>query len=134
MIAAACSSDGSGGSNAEPNACATPQAGGDTSKIPDDVAISDFGTITRVQKKPGFIGVEAISDQKIVEIYPPLARSILDADYVILSGDNEGFEAEIFFARGTHTTGTYLLREGPCGRLVTIKLLYTTQQRAGGRA
>lgn len=36
----------------------------------------------------------------------------------------QGFEAEISFERGKGTTGTYRLRQGPCGDQVTIKLLY----------
>ena len=98
--------------------------------MPADTPVDRFGTVTAVQTKPGFVGVEAITETQIVELYPPLARSVLDAGYDILSGDNEGFEAEIFFARGKGVTGTYLLREGPCEGQVTIKLLYT-HERAG---
>lgn len=129
---AGCSSEGDPAAT-EPSACPEPKSESRTEAIPEDVAIADFGTVTSVQRKPGFVGVEVISTQKIVEIYPPLARSIVDARYQILAGDNEGFEAEIFFARGKHVTGTYLLRQGPCGDQVTIKLVYTTKQPAGGR-
>lgn len=132
IAVAGCSSDGDAVST-EPSACPDPVPAARTDGIPSDVAIADFGTVTAVQRKRDFIGVEVISTQKIVEIYPPLARSIVDARYQILSGDNEGFEAEIFFARGKRVTGTYLLRQGPCGDQVTIKLVYTTRQPAGGR-
>lgn len=65
----------------------------------------------------------AVSTKTVVELYPPLARAILDAGYSIVSSDNEGFEAEIFFGDET-TTGAYRLREGPCKDEVTVRLLF----------
>ena len=72
-----------------------------------------------------------MSDLSVVELYPPLARSILDAGYSIVSSDNEGFEAEIFFG-DDRTTGAYRLREAPCKEQVIVRLLFD-QKRARGR-
>ena len=70
----------------------------------------------------GFRTVEVVSEQEIVAIDPPLQRSLLEAGYEILSHDNEGFEAEIFFARGSQTVGTIIMREGPCEGQATLRL------------
>ena len=77
----------------------------------------------------GFVSARIVSETKIVELYPPIARSILDNGYEILSGDNEGFEAEIFFKRGKHENGNIYMREGPCEGQVTMTLTYGS---AGG--
>ena len=74
--------------------------------------------------------VEVITEQKIVEVDPPLQRAILDAGYEILSHDNEGFEAEIFFARGSKSVGTIIMREGPCEGQATLRLRLSMDEDA----
>ena len=71
----------------------------------------------------GFRTIDVVTEQQIVAVDPPLQRSILDAGYEILSHDNEGFEAEIFFARGSEV-GTIIMREGPCEGQATLKLRF----------
>lgn len=127
LVLGACGGDGGDADSSAPEACPSPSHAAATGAIPTDLDMDSFATITRVQAKPGFVGAEGVTDTSIIELYPPLARSVLDAGYDILSGDNEGFEAEIFFARGRRTTGTYLMREGPCEGQVTLKLIYSSE-------
>lgn len=74
-------------------------------------------------RRQAAIGVTAVSELSVVELYPPLARAILDAGYSIVSSDNEGFEAEIFFG-DDETTGAYRLRESACEGQVIVRLLF----------
>ncbi len=85
-------------------------------------------TIIEITRRRGALGVTAVSELSVVELYPPLARAILDAGYSIVSSDNEGFEAEIFFG-DARTTGAYRLREGPCEDQVTVRLLFDEETR-----
>ena len=96
--------------------------------LPDDVPIAELGRLVSAEVAGGYIAATIVSDDLIVAIDPPLQRDLLDAGYEILSHDNEGFEAEIFFARGSDTVGTILMREGPCPGEVTIKLRYTSKR------
>ncbi len=64
----------------------------------------------------------------IIELYPPLARQVIDAGYTIVSSENEGTDAEIFFARG-RVAAVYLMRQGPCDELVTITLDYVRERK-----
>lgn len=96
----------------------------DTSLLPRDVPLSDYGEVVSVSVDGGYLNARVISDQLIVEIDPDLQRRIVDAGYSVLAHDNEGFEAEIYFGRGRGTTGTIQMREGPCEDQVTINLLY----------
>jgi hypothetical protein len=114
---------GNGQPTAEPTPCSTPQPVSDTSAIPRDIPVSDWGTVTKIDEKKEFLVVQAVSDQSVVELHPQIARSLLDSGYEIVGADNEGFESEIFFAPGRGTSGLFRLREGPCEDLVTVTLL-----------
>lgn len=96
----------------------------DTSVLPPDVPLEDYGDIVAISIEDGFLTARAVSDDAITVIDPPLQRALLAADYEILAHDNEGFEAEIFFARGSETVGTILMNEGPCPDQVTLRLRY----------
>jgi hypothetical protein len=80
--------------------------------------------VVEVGRRRGYAAVTLISTETVVELYPQLARGLLEGGHEILSGDNEGFEAEIFFALREGRTGRYVLREGPCRDEVTLHILY----------
>jgi hypothetical protein len=120
VILGAC---GNGQPATAPTPCASPQAISDTSAIPRDIPVSDWGTVTKIEEKKEFLVVQAVSDQSVVELHPQIARSLLDSGYEIVGADNEGFESEIFFAPGKGTSGLFRLREGPCKDQLTVTLL-----------
>ena len=117
--------DGADGNPQDPEVCATdnPVPEQDLDLLPAGLPLDEWGTIVRISERRGFVGAEAISETTIVELYPEIARAVRDGDYVTISGENEGFEAEVFFQKG-RDTGTFLLRKGPCKGQVTIKLIY----------
>ena len=123
LALAGCSGDAD---TAQP--CVLPSQAADLSLLPEDIPLDSWGTVAEIEVADGFLGARAVTTTRIVELYPVMARATVEAGYTILSGDNEGFEAEIFFQRGGGTTGTYRLREGPCGDQVTIKLLYQAER------
>lgn len=123
-VGASCGNSGS----AEPQTCETPESIEDLSLLPQDIPLDEWATVHQIEVESGFLAARGVTETSIVELYPVVARATVDAGYTILSGDNEGFEAEIFFDRGQGTTGTYLLREGPCDGQVTIRLLYESDR------
>ena len=125
---------GSCSGGGEPSAdvpCAEPTTAGDTSLLPRDVQISEYGDLVSTEVDGGFLNARVISEQLIIEIDPHLQSRIVEAGYSVLAHDNEGFEAEIFFGRGGGTTGTIQMREGPCEDQVTIDLLYGSKRYEG---
>ena len=130
LLAAACSG-GDGGSSSAPTPCPLPQAKGDEKLLPKDLGLTDYGVVTETTVARGFLSAQIVSETKIVELYPPIARAILDNGYRILSGDNEGFEAEIFFKRGSDANGNLYMREGPCAGQVTLTLTYGSKRYKG---
>ncbi len=122
-ITAACGGDGESAATGSPTTCPIPNEARDAGDVPPELHLSDHATVTEVTRRGGALGITAISTKSVVELYPPLARAILDAGYSIVSSDNEGFEAEIFFGDEA-VTGAYRLREGPCKDQVTVRLLF----------
>jgi hypothetical protein len=109
-----------------------PASGGNEKLLPEDLDLGGYGVLADTRTVGGFLSARIVSETKIVELYPPIARSLLDNGYEILSGDNEGFEAEIFFDKGQEVTGNLYMREGPCEGQVTITLTYGLAKRGQG--
>jgi hypothetical protein len=95
----------------------------DLSLMPKDIDPALMGEVVAIDVKRGFLNVVAHSDQLIIEADPPLQRALFDVGYQVLSHDNEGFEAEIFFARESKTVGTFTFRE-LCPGKIKISLVY----------
>lgn len=87
------------------------------------------GDVVEIGRRRGFAAVSMITSESVVELYPQLARALLEGGHEIVSGDNEGFEAEIFFALRDGRAGRYVLREGPCRDDVTLHILYEERKR-----
>jgi hypothetical protein len=92
--------------------------------IPKVLDQTSRGDVVEAGRRRGFEAVTVITDETVVELYPQLARGLLDGGHRIDAGDNEGFEAEIFFTLRDGRPGRYVLREGPCKGDVTLHILY----------
>ena len=125
---------GDGEPKSAPTPCASPVAVDrrDLRLLPEDLPLAEYGVVTEVKLKRGYVGADAVTEARIVELYPPLARKVLDEGYQIVSSENEGFEAEIFFVGGKRITGAYRMTKGPCEGQVTLKLLYGRTRYPGG--
>lgn len=114
---------------AEPAPCprrTAVQAPGDIPAVLDQTARGD---VVDVGRRRGFSAVTVVTKESVVELYPQLARALVEGGHTILSGDNEGFEAEIFFTLRDGRAGRYSLREGPCRGDVTVHILYEKKKR-----
>lgn len=125
FLLAACGGGDGGTGVTDPEACSTDNPVDESAleKLPKDLLIDEWGTVLKVQNRAGYVGAEAISETSIVELYPEISRAVRDGGYETISGENEGFEAELFFQKGQNT-GTFLLRKGPCEGQVTVKFIY----------
>ncbi len=105
-------------------------AASDLSLLPRDVDLDRFATVTETSVADEYLNATAVAETTVVELDPQLQRALIDVGYQIIGHDNEGFEAEIFFARSEETLGTFRLREGPCEGQVTVRFLYTSPRYA----
>jgi hypothetical protein len=114
---------GSGSSpKSQPTPCPSYEALSEPSKLPKDIDLSAYGTLISQEIKSGFLISEARSDLLVVEADPLIQRDLFAHDFEVLSHDNEGFEAEIFFARGKEIVGTFSLHN-LCRGQIRIKLV-----------
>ena len=112
-----------GGPSAGPTPCPLPAEGGDARLLPKELRLTEYGVLAETKVNEGFLSARIVSETKIVELYPPIARSLVANGFEILSGDNEGFEAEIFFKRTKIETGSIYMRESAtCTDQVTLTL------------
>jgi hypothetical protein len=73
--------------------------------------------------------VDSFTTTQIIELDPQFQRDLLANGYQIVSHDNEGFEAEIFFAKHGGTTGVFSLHDYPCRKgTVRLKLVYGSKE------
>ena len=115
----ACSSDDGGLAQG----CESPEAVADLSALPEGIALDEYGTVIRARTRNGFVGAQAVADEKVGQLYTPLLNLLKDGGYEIVGEDNEGFEAEIFFTRNRNT-GSLILRQGDCADATNITLTY----------
>lgn len=129
MVAAtACGGSEEPGAEASPP-CEIPPEAASANIVPKDLGLSEHGTITEASRVGRRLTATLVTDTEINLLYPPLARQLLDSGYFMVSSENEGTDAEIFFAR-KRISGVYLMKHGrPCGDLVTLTLDYVREPR-----
>lgn len=126
FVIAGCGGDGP---RAQPTPCPRPAPVAAPDDVPSVLDQTHRGDVVEVGRRRGFSAVSLITKESVVELYPQLARGLLEGGHEIVSGDNEGFEAEIFFALRDGRAGRYVLREGPCRDDVTVHILYEEKKR-----
>ena len=90
-------------------------------------------TVTAVERSKGFVTVIGVADMSVEEIYGPAETALVDSGFAIINRDFEGFEAELFFAKGNDTAGAARIRIGPCPVQVTLTYLYDPLESKAGR-
>jgi hypothetical protein len=124
FVVAACG----GGESAAPatsvDPCEIPLSVAEPDGVPPALDQAHHGYVVEVGRRRGFRAFTVVTQETIVEIYPHLARDLVENGHEIVAGDNEGFEAEIFFELHDGRAGRYILREGPCPDDVTVHILY----------
>ena len=119
---AACSSGDTGSRYA---ACAEPGAAEKSRILPHDMPLLAEAELTDVTTEKGFVAISGIAtDATVDNLYDSMVRTVRDNGFDVLSQENEGFEAEVYFSRSTDVAGMASLRKGPCPSQVTYSVLY----------
>ncbi|MQA95288.1 MAG: hypothetical protein GEV11_11815 [Streptosporangiales bacterium] len=84
--------------------------------------LAKAGTVTSVDVRPDYVVAKAVTESTIEATYGSFPDVLRDAGFEIAAEENEGIEADIFFAKGTDATGSVKFTEGPCQGQVTITL------------
>ena len=95
-------------------------------ELPAGLDLRRTGTVTQVTTGAGgFVSATAIADSTIDETFTTFPGVLSKAGFEVVATENEGVEADIFFARGEAATGSVKFTEGPCEGQVTTRLTVT---------
>ena len=88
-------------------------------------------TSAQVDKK--FIAIEGFSERSVEDLFESVQPELTDKGFDIINTDFEGFEAELYIAKGESLAGIVALREGPCDGYVKVNVLYDPLETEEGR-
>jgi hypothetical protein len=86
------------------------------------IDLSRAGTVTKVTSGGEKVGATAISESAVDDVYKKLRGMLGSAGFRVTAGETEGFEAEIYYAKGKDRAGSLKLVQGPCEGQTTINL------------
>lgn len=128
MVACGGASNEAGSDGPTPCLSLTPMTS--KSLLPSEISVEDYATIISQEVEKGFLITEARSELLVIEVDPVIQRDLIAKGFEILSHDNEGFEAEIFFARGQEFVGTFTLRN-LCEGQIRVRLVLGAKRYEG---
>lgn len=91
--------------------------------MPAGLSFDQIGTVTRVLSTDGHLTVQAVTTKPIDEVTVLIQDAVTAAGYRPAGMDNEGFEAEVYFTRGTYAAGQALVRRADCEGRWDIELV-----------
>lgn len=83
--------------------------------------------------KKKFIAIEGFSQRSVDELFEGVQPELIEKGFDIINTDFEGFEAELYIAKGESLAGIVALREGPCDGYVKVNVIYDPLETPEGR-
>lgn len=130
-LLAACSPEPSAGRPAA--ACSLPPEIEVPSDIPADFPWPEDVTVTQAELTKRFVAVTGFGRPSVEELYDAMRKELTGKGFDIINTDFEGFEAELYFAKGDSLAGIASMREGPCDGYVKVNVVYDPLETAAGR-
>jgi hypothetical protein len=84
--------------------------------------LSDVAEPIAVATTNGYLAIDARSTGAIPDLTIEFQQMLDDAGFDIAGSDDEGFEAEVFFARENVAAGQVVLTQSTCAGLVDVKI------------
>jgi hypothetical protein len=101
--------------------------------IPSDFPWADEVGITQAQLTKKFVSITGFGEPTVEELYEAMGAELADKGFDIINTDFEGFEAELYFAKGNSLAGIAAIREAPCDGYVKMNVVYDPLETAAGR-
>lgn len=89
--------------------------------------------MTQAEPTQGFVAISGFGESSVEELFETIRTELTDKGFDIINTDFEGFEAELYFAKGDSLAGIASLREGPCDGYVKVNVVYDPLETAQGR-
>ena len=114
-------------------ACSLPPRIESPDGLPSDFPELEGMTFTSAEVKAKFVSVAGYMETTVEELFDVASDAVEASRFDIINTDFEGFEAEIYFARGSAIAGIVMMREGPCDGFVKTNVLYDPLETEAGR-
>ena len=101
--------------------------------IPDDFPWPPDVTVTQAEPTKRFVAITGFGDQTVEQLFEIMRAELTDKEFDIINTDYEGFEAELYFAKGDSLAGIASLREDSCDGYVQVHVVYDPLETAAGR-
>ena len=124
---------GSDGKTDPVSACEMPKEIEMPSDLPTDFPWPDEVSLTLAHLKKKFVALEGFSERSVDELFESSRPALTSNGFDVINSDYEGFEAELYFAKGESLAGILSLREGPCDGYVKVNVIYDPLETAAGR-
>lgn len=89
--------------------------------------------LTEFQLKKKFVATEGFDRRSVEELFEAFRPVLADEGFDVVNSDFEGFEAELYFAKGNSLAGIVALREAACDGYVKVNVIYDPLETAAGR-
>lgn len=122
---------GCAGSDAAACPAPTPLTEQASGQVPDDLDLTEFGTLVRFETVEALVSYRVEGEGSVQDLYVPVTRLLEDGGWDLVGSENEGVDAEVYFARGTTETGALLLSELDCPGTVAIEVTVNSPAAAG---
>lgn len=101
--------------------------------LPADFPQPEGVSLTEVRVKEKFVSTEGYDRRSVEELFEDVRPLLTDRGFDVINTDFEGFEAELYFAKGDGLAGIVAMREGPCDGYVKVNVLYDPLETAAGQ-
>ena len=101
--------------------------------LPADFPWPSDVTLAAAQLEKKFISLEGFSKLSVEDLFESSKPALTTKGFDIINTDYEGFEAELYFAKGDSLAGILSMREGPCDGYVKVNVIYDPLETAAGR-
>ena len=101
--------------------------------IPGDFPWPDGAFVTQAEPTKKFVTLTGFSERSVEALFETSREALVQNEFDIINTDYEGFEAELYFAKGDSLAGIAALREGPCDGYVKVNVVYDPLETAAGR-
>lgn len=129
---AGCSEQAEGDEVATPT-CTLPPTIEFPSDIPTDFPWPQEVSVTEARSQKGFVSLEGFTTRSVDELFEGARPELVANGFDVINSDFEGFEAELYFAKGDSLAGIVSMREGPCDGYVKVNVLYDPLETEAGR-
>lgn len=131
-VGAGCSPRRSAGAPAA--GCTLPPEVAIPARMPSDLPWPQGAIVTQAERSKKFVAITGFDERSVEELFEETRRDLTEKRFDIINTDFEGFEAELYFAKGDSLAGIAAMREGPCDGYVRVNVVYDPLETEAGRA